>query len=333
MDTKKIDILQELYSCCVQDKEEENKIIQNNLNRIQEINTLLFSMDDDSDFKVFSPRNEESISREKIETFQKEKIRLEDDNKFHIEKVHRLDKQINKLKLLIDDFNLDKDNFFDIVDIQEKERCRIANDIHDSTVQNLTHLIHSIELSSLYMDKDIISAKLELESCRMKLQSVINELRDVIFDLRPMAFDDLGFKECIENFVSNLKLQFRNSDIRYDICDLKEEDFNIRNGRALNLVLLTIYRIIKEAVINALKHSSADNIFLKTSIEDNRCIIYIEDNGKGFINNNDKENKHFGIVIMEERINLLNGNLLIESEPECGTKIKVEIPLRYKEAK
>lgn len=184
----------------------------------------------------------------------------------------------------------------------------------------------------MYIDKDIISAKLELESCRMKLQSVINEMRDIIFDLRPMSFDDLGFKECIENFVSNLKLQFRNFDIKYDICDLEEDDFNIKSGRAFNLVLLTIYRIIREAVINALKHSNADYIFLKIAKENGKCVICIEDNGKGFKNNN-KENNHFGIVIMEERINLLNGSLLIETEPECGTKIKVEIPLKYGEVK
>lgn len=328
MDTKKFDILQDVYFYCVQDRDEENRIIQNNLNRIQEIDTFLFSMNDDSDFKVFSPRSEEYVNREKIKTFQMEKVRLEDENKFHYNKVYRLDKQIEQLQSLIDDFNIDKNNFFDIVDIQEKERCRIANDIHDSTVQNLTHLVHSIELSSLYMDKDIISAKLELESCRVKLQSVINEMRDIIFDLRPMSFDDLGFRECIENFISNLKLQFRNFDVQYDICDLKEEDFNIKNGRAFNLILLTIYRIIKEAVINALKHSNADNIFLKISIEDNKCIICIEDNGKGFANSDDKEYNHFGIIIMKERINLLNGNLSIETKPECGTKIKVEIPLK-----
>lgn len=333
MDTKKLDILQDVYFDCLQDRDEEKGVIQDNLNRIQEINTFLFSMDDNSYFDVFSPRNEESVSKEKMETLHKEKLRLEEENKFHHNKVVRLDKQIGQLQLLIDNFNIDKDNFFDIVDIQEKERCRIANDIHDSTVQNLTHLVHAIELSSMYIDRDIISAKLELESCRMKLQSVINEMRDVIFDLRPMSFDDLGFKECIENFISNLKLQFRNFDIKYDICDLKEDDFNIKSGRAFNLVLLTIYRIIKEAVINALKHSNADYIFLKTSVEDNKCIIYIEDNGKGFINNNDKENKHFGIVIMEERINLLNGSLMIDTEPECGTKIKVEIPLKYREVR
>ncbi|NBH26132.1 hypothetical protein D3Z60_09990 [Lachnospiraceae bacterium] len=332
MDTKKLDILQAVYFDCIQDRDEEKQIIQNNLSRIQEINTFLFSMDDKSDFDFFSPRNEESVSREKMEGFQKEKLRLEDDNSFHYNKVCRLDRQIGQLQLLIDNFNIDKDNFFDIVDIQEKERCRIANDIHDSTVQNLTHLVHAIELSSMYIDKDIISAKLELESCRMKLQSVINEMRDIIFDLRPMSFDDLGFKECIENFVSNLKLQFRNFDIKYDICDLEEDDFNIKSGRAFNLVLLTIYRIIREAVINALKHSNADYIFLKTAKENGKCIICIEDNGKGFKNNN-KENNHFGIVIMEERINLLNGSLLIETEPECGTKIKVEIPLKYGEVK
>lgn len=62
MDTKKLDILQAVYFDCIQDRDEEKQIIQNNLSRIQEINTFLFSMDDKSDFDFFSPRNEESVS-------------------------------------------------------------------------------------------------------------------------------------------------------------------------------------------------------------------------------------------------------------------------------
>lgn len=86
-----------------------------------------------------------------------------------------------------------------ILDIQEKERHRIARDLHDTTLQNLSHLVHNIELSSLYIDKDPIRARLELEVVNKKLKSVIQEMRNIIFDLRPMTFDDFGIKESLKD--------------------------------------------------------------------------------------------------------------------------------------
>ena len=75
-----------------------------------------------------------------------------------------------------------------ILDIQEKERHRIARDLHDTTLQNLSHLVHNIELSSLYIDKDPIRARLELEVVNKKLKSVIQEMRNIIFDFTSYDF-------------------------------------------------------------------------------------------------------------------------------------------------
>ena len=92
-----------------------------------------------------------------------------------------------------------------ILDIQEKERQRIARDLHDSSLQNLSHLLHNVELSSLYVDEDPVKAKLELAVVNSRLKSIIQEIRDTIFDLRPMTFDDLGLKEAFERLVYKLR--------------------------------------------------------------------------------------------------------------------------------
>lgn len=216
-----------------------------------------------------------------------------------------------------------------VLDIQEKERQRIARGLHDSSVQNLVHLVHMIELSSMYIDEDPVRAKLELENCIQSLKAVIDEIRETIFDLRPMSFDDLGFKQGIEDLITKLKRDYKGTLIEYDICDLEKCDFNVRDTRITDLFLVTIYRIIAEGLTNALKSSEGDRIILSVTAKDSKCFIFIKDNGKGFSVNEvlEQHNNHFGIAIMQERVSLLNGTIDIISEPGKGTELNIVIPL------
>ena len=77
---------------------------------------------------------------------------------------------------------------FSVLDVQEKERQRIARDLHDSSLQNLTHLVHKVELTSLYIDRDPVKAKLELATIEAGLRKVIDDIRNRIYDLRPIDF-------------------------------------------------------------------------------------------------------------------------------------------------
>ena len=215
-----------------------------------------------------------------------------------------------------------------VLDIQEKERSRIARELHDSSLQDLTHLIHMIELSSMYIDKDPISAKLELESCSQSLKKIIGEIRDTIFNLRPMTFDDLGFKQCIQNDILELQLQHKNCEITCE-CD----DFVIvkddEKAEIYNLFLVTLYRVIQEALINSLKHAEAGKVHLSIKENEQEIVVEIIDDGKGFDINRvaeDSDNKHFGMSIMYERIYLLNGTIEIDSDINVGTKIGIIVP-------
>ena len=207
-----------------------------------------------------------------------------------------------------------------ILDIQEKERHRIARDLHDTTLQNLSHLVHNIELSSLYIDKDPIRAKLELEVVNKKLKSVIQEMRNIIFDLRPMTFDDFGIKQSFERLVDKLKETSKIS-IDYNI-----DNINCNNS----LILMTIFRIVEECLNNAIKHSGGSKIFFEIKKDDNdNCIIVVSDNGVSFDSKNISSSKdgHFGLCILEERVKLLSGTMHIDSKPEHGTTIKILVPL------
>lgn len=161
---------------------------------------------------------------------------------------------------------------YEILRIQEEDRRRIAGELHDTSLQNLAHLVHQIELSNLYIDKDPIRAKLELSVVNKNLKNIIDEIRNIIFDIRPMTFDDLGLRAALERLVDNI---CEKHDYK---IDLEVEDIACEN----DLILLTIYRIVQEGFHNIVKHSCADKIFLQCKCVDNLCFIRIKDNGKGF---------------------------------------------------
>lgn len=201
--------------------------------------------------------------------------------------------------------------------IQELDRRRIARDLHDTSLQNLAHMIHKLELASMYIDKDAIQAKLEIASVSKNIDSIIEEIRNIIFDLRPMSFDDLGLKETIEDMVDKLK---KNSDIIVvtDIDSIYMDDESD---------MLGIFRIIQECVMNTYKHSKAKH--LKISLKENDSEIYleIEDDGIGFeIDSACNKERHFGLFIMKERVEIMSGKIKILSEINKGTKIVVTIP-------
>lgn len=204
-----------------------------------------------------------------------------------------------------------------VLKIQEEDRQRIARDLHDTSLQNLAHLIHKIELSSMYIDKDPIRAKLELSVVNKNLKEIIDEIRNTIFDLRPMSFDDLGLKATFERMICNI-----NEDLAFKI-ETDIDDVSCDN----DLILATIYRVVQECFSNAIKHSDGTKIIFKCKCINRKCVIDLIDDGKGFTDEDLKKNKHFGISVMKERVNLLGGTIVMDSKKGNGTRIKIEIPL------
>lgn len=211
---------------------------------------------------------------------------------------------------------------FSVLDVQEKERQRIARDLHDSSLQELTHFVHQVELSSLYIDQDPLKAKLELASIEKGLRKVIDDIRNRIYDLRPMTFDDLGLRETLLNFFSVLNREGR-FEILSDIDDI-EDQFSEEEKE---IALIMIYRIIQECVQNAIEHSKGDRIEISLKKSTNAIFIIILDNGTGFnLKEAEKKDRHFGLSVVKERVFLLGGQMKIDAD--MGTRISIEIPLK-----
>ncbi len=310
--------LHEIWNELCQEEAELETQIQYNFRCIREaeayMNTFLNS--ETEDYKVFSPRKAEVIYKDEIEN-AKNKIHLhEENNKVLTQKKDIINNKIRKLESILSHRNYSRT----LLNVQEEERQRIARDLHDTSLQNLTHLIHKIELSTMYIDKDPIQAKLELSVIERRLRETIDEIRGTIFNLRPMTFDDLGLKAAFERLLYKI-----NEDGRYKIIS-EIDEITCEN----NLVLSTIYRVVQELFCNIQKHAEADKIEFRCKKIDGKCVLTIKDNGKGFLleaDNNSDDRKHFGILLMKERVELLNGNIEIVSEQGKGTRVSIVIPL------
>ena len=200
MDIENFGVIEELYRDIKKEQEQQTLTLSKKKNRIAQIDTYLDGLlsKEQNDLQVFLPRKIEDVYHDVITTNKEEKEKLvsecdEIERFLNIGKIRleRLERIVENQSVLLHMKQLS------VLDVQEKERQRIARDLHDSSLQNLTHLVHKVELSSLYIDQDPIKAKLELATVEQGLRKVIDDIRNRIYDLRPMSFDDLGLKETL----------------------------------------------------------------------------------------------------------------------------------------
>ena len=292
--------------------------IDSNLLKIKEADYYenSFLEKEDKVYKVFSPRDAESVYKDEIQHARENKHIYEEENNILLLKQEKLSLKIEQLnKILLEE----KEQDYMSLSMQEADRQRIARDLHDTSLQNLAHLVHKIELSSMYIDKDPLHAKLELSVVSKNLKSIIEEIRNTIFDLRPMTFDDLGMKAALERLIVVI-----NENKTYEM-DVEIEDVSCEN----NLVLVYIYRTIQECMTNIIKHAEATKIYFHCNLKNDIYHVVIRDNGKGFTKEEveQKAGKHFGLALMKERITLIGGRIIIQSN-SSGTEIKIEVPMK-----
>lgn len=221
-----------------------------------------------------------------------------------------------------------KDNSYiskgiELLEIQDEERQRIARDLHDSTVQNLTSLVHKTELCLKLIDIDSIRAKLELTTMSNTIKTIIKDMRDIIYNLKPMSLDDLGLIVTVERYAKQIM----------DINDIKVlVHSNKETKGVLPVVNLTLFRIIQEACCNIIKHAKATLIDININYCEEDITVSIKDNGIGFdyekhLEKVSEQSSSFGLSIMRERIALLSGTINIQSENGKGTIITISVPV------
>jgi PAS domain S-box-containing protein len=203
---------------------------------------------------------------------------------------------------------------------QEEERKRIARELHDDTMQYLVVLAR--ELDELAYGSKAMSdeEKSRLENLRQQTTGIMEGVRRLSHDLRPATLDRLGLLPALEWLATQVP-----SGINIEV---KAYGIERRLPAEEELVL---FRIAQEALSNVRRHSQATEAEVRVEFEDKKTRITIRDNGKGFILPETMGDLvkagRLGLAGMQERIQLLNGSLKIESEPGKGTTVTVEAPI------
>ncbi|MBL4560260.1 MAG: type IV pili methyl-accepting chemotaxis transducer N-terminal domain-containing protein [Labilibaculum sp.] len=207
-----------------------------------------------------------------------------------------------------------------IIENQEKEQNRIAKDIHDGIGQMLTALKFNLESINLN-DQEKSAAK--IENLKTLALNIIQGVRTATFNLTPPELSDHGITPALSKLTRELSKLTGKNILLYNKTDF--------NKRLNSLSEINIYRITQEAINNAIKYACSTHIIVSISHSEQLLSIIIDDNGKGFDPEKIKNKKDgiggMGMTFMKERIKYIDGRLFMNSSPENGTRITLNIPL------
>jgi len=208
-----------------------------------------------------------------------------------------------------------------VIEAEDRQKSKIARDIHDGLQQTLTIALMNFE--SLDENSVKVTEK-ELKKFRKGigfLQKGLQETRGIAYGLIPKSVEDFGFletvKDLLEEFNNTVDGTIFNfyTNIKQRIADLNIE--------------YNLFRITQESLNNIIKYAEATEVFVQLTYHDNLLQLTIEDNGKGFnVEEKLNDDSSFGLFNMQKRTESLSGKMTIESKE--GTLIFVEIPLKRK---
>lgn len=210
-----------------------------------------------------------------------------------------------------------------IIKAQEDERLRVSREIHDGPAQLMANVIYQSSMCERLIDIDANRAKEGLQQLREQIRSCLTEIRKIIFDLRPMTLDDLGLVAAVEQFLEKFENRF---GVKVDFEFMGNECRLNKHAEA------SMFRIIQESLNNVYKHAHVKKAKLKLVYTFENITMIIEDKGCGFITESLKTEKDkaecYGVMGMKERVKLLKGQFSLQSQPGCGTKLRIMLPVR-----
>jgi signal transduction histidine kinase len=208
-----------------------------------------------------------------------------------------------------------------IITAQEEERRRIARELHDEAGQALTSLLiglRAMEKSASLTEVHTLAADL-----RKTVAQTLDEVHDLALELRPSVLDDLGLVPALVRYTQSCPTRF---GFQADFVTV-----GMDGQRLPREVETVLYRIVQEALTNAARHASANQVSVLLQRRRGTVVLVVEDDGEGFdvaqVMASTERRERLGLYGMEERASLVDGHLTVESAPDTGTTITVEIPL------
>jgi signal transduction histidine kinase len=210
---------------------------------------------------------------------------------------------------------VERDALRRVVAGQELERRRLARELHDETGQALTSILLGLKSIDESRTADQVAAA--TDELRGLVVATLQDVRRLAVELRPKALDDFGLVPALERLVQTFS-DSTGIDVQLEA--------SLGRVRLPEEIETTLYRIVQEALTNVVKHARARNVSILLVQRNGNATAVIEDDGHGF----DPETTRaegLGLLGMRERVSLLDGRLTVESTPDSGATLVVEVPL------
>lgn len=207
-----------------------------------------------------------------------------------------------------------------ILSAQERERMRIARELHDETCQTIAAL--SIRLESALGELPESGTRARLEEVKGLAGRALDDLHRVIFDLRPSILDDLGLLAAVRWYAAR-HIEPLGIAVK---CEFEDVENRVPHDEAT-----AVFRIVQEALLNVARHAGAEHVLLQIAADEKRLLIEIEDDGRGFdpksVELPSETGRGLGLLGMRERVEILGGKMHIDAAPGDGAHLTFEIPI------
>lgn len=225
-----------------------------------------------------------------------------------------------KQKALFDaeKLKLQKDKTSAIVEAEEKERIRLAKELHDGVGPLLSIAKFQLENAMNQTKFNSIEQETLFQNANTMIDDAAREIRTVSHDLMPNALLMQGLVSAVREFVNRLSLSGK-VKVSLDVANLDE--------RLPQLTETVLYRVLQELVGNVIKHSNASSIQVQLIRNEKELTMLVEDNGKGFDTSQLANFNGIGLKNIMSRIDFLNGTVNFDSSLNSGTTVIVEVPL------
>lgn len=205
-----------------------------------------------------------------------------------------------------------------LVDIQEGNRKRLSQELHDGISQYLVSARYSLE-SALGQTKPTSKINKTAQAAMNSMDAAIAEVRRISLFLRPTVLDDVGLAAAIRTLAADFE---RDTNIQTTLEAVSVGDLLLDDAKT------AMYRITQEALTNITKYAKATQVSINLSTTRRHVNLEITDNGIGFDQKKPTRGLGLGLRNMQERIDSFGGNLTIKSKPKAGTQIKVAMPIQ-----
>lgn len=210
----------------------------------------------------------------------------------------------------------------ELVSAQEKERGRLARELHDQMGQHLSTIMLGLKCLARHPARESPAppGQLELQQLQELTGQMIQQVHTIAWELRPAALDELGLHGALSNYVEDWA---QRSGVKVDF------ESDLEGQRLPGTIEIALYRVAQEALTNVMKHAEARAVSLTLQRRGPEVVMVVEDDGRGFVPEqvlpSSAAKDRLGVLGMKERAHLVGGMFEVESAPGRGTTLVVRI--------